>query len=372
MAQVALQNITKVFDNGVRAVSDFTLDVANGEFMVIVGPSGCGKTTTLRIIAGLEQPDTGKIYIGDKLVNALSARDRNLAMVFQNYALYPHMTIRQNLAFPLKVRPPRPTKTKVAARVEEAARLLGIEALLDRRPGSLSGGQRQRAALGRAIVRDPNVFLLDEPLSNLDATERVRMRTEVKRLFGRLGATCIFVTHDQAEAMTLGDRICVMRDGAVQQTGPPLDIYERPVNKFVAAFLGTPPMNFFAGRLQLDSSGTKFITAGAALTLPPRFKTVLTGYNNCDVLLGVRPQNLSDATGSKPADNAIEATVELIEPVGSSKHVHLAAQDGTKFIARFDPHTEIRVNQEVKVHLDVEKIHIFEPSGSGKNLTLTE
>jgi len=372
MAKVSLQNVTKVFDGDIRAVSGFTLDVADGEFMVIVGPSGCGKTTTLRIIAGLEPPDTGKIYIGDKLVNALRPSDRNVAMVFQNYALYPHMTIRQNLAFPLKVRPPRPTRAQVAARVEKAAGLLGIEAILDRRPGSLSGGQCQRAALGRAIVRDPDVFLLDEPLSNLDSPERLRMRTEVKRLFAGLGATCIFVTHDQAEAMSLGDRICVMRDGAVRQVGPPLEVYERPVNRFVAGFLGMPPMNFLAGRLQLDSSSATFITAGAALKLPPQFKAVLSGYNNSDVLLGVRPENISSAACSKPADNTIAATVELIEPVGSGKYVHLAARDGAGFIARFDPHTEIHVDQEVAVCLDIERIHIFELSAEGKNLTLTQ
>jgi multiple sugar transport system ATP-binding protein len=370
MARILLENVTKVFDGDVTAVSNFNLEVDDREFMVIVGPSGCGKTTTLRIIAGLEEATAGNIYIGDSLANDVPPKDRDLAMVFQNYALYPHMNAYQNMAFALKMR--NVPGAEIKKRIEEAAKLLGIEHLLRRKPGALSGGQRQRVALGRAIVREPRAFLFDEPLSNLDAGLRLTTRTELKSLHQRFGTTTIYVTHDQAEAMSLGDRICVVRDGEIQQTATPMEVYERPVNKFVAGFLGTPPMNFFAGDLKLKNDSAYFAIGNDVVRLPQRLRTMLREYNSKQTVLGVRPENISPQQFHGQSDTAISATVNVIEPVGNRTDVYLTHPTGQKFIAGIDPHTKLQVNNEVKMYIDPEKINIFEPGETGRNLTFSD
>ncbi|MHC4704930.1 MAG: ABC transporter ATP-binding protein, partial [Planctomycetota bacterium] len=291
MARILLENVTKVFDGGIPAVCNFSLEVADGEFMVIVGPSGCGKTTTLRMIAGLEEITTGNIYIGEDIVNSISPKDRDIAMVFQNYALYPHMTVRQNMEFALRMR--KVSQAETDRRIGEAARLLGIGRLLDRRPRALSGGQRQRVAVGRAIVRNPSAFLFDEPLSNLDARLRLAMRAELKELHRRLRTTTIYVTHDQAEAMSLGERICVMNDGAIQQIAAPVEIYDHPANKFVAGFLGTPPMNFLQGRIEAGGDTLYFTIGEDTVALPQQLKTTLGEYCDREMTLGIRPEDMS-------------------------------------------------------------------------------
>jgi len=383
MARVLLENVTKVFDEMVRAVSDFSLEIADGEFMVIVGPSGCGKTTTLRMIAGLEKPTSGNIYLGDTLANNLAPRQRDVAMVFQNYALYPHMTVYQNMAFALKMRNfPKPHINK---RIKEVASLLGIEQLLRRKPQALSGGQRQRVALGRAIVRDshfakrlqngvprnPKVFLFDEPLSNLDAALRVSTRAELKALHHGSQTTCIYVTHDQAEAMTLGDRICVMFNGTAQQTAGPMELYERPVNKFVAGFLGTPAMNFFTGCIKFQGDAVCFVFGNDTITLPQRMKMLLGDYRDSKMVLGVRPENLSPHPFSQHANNTISATVNIVEPLGTRTDVHLSTDTGTKFIVSVEPRIALKTNDAVKMHLDPEKVHIFEPGETAPNVMLS-
>jgi len=374
MARILLENVTKIYVGAVRepplhAVRNFNLDVADGEFMVIVGPSGCGKTTTLRMIAGLEEMTSGNIYIGDSLANDVPPKDRDVAMVFQNYVLYPHMNAWHNMAFALKMR--NVPRAEIKKRIGEAARLLGIEHLLRRKPGALSGGQRQRVALGRAIVRNPRVFLFDEPLSNLDAGLRFTTRAELKSLHQRFKTTTIYVTHDQAEAMSLGDRICVVRDGEIQQTAGPMEVYERPVNKFVAGFLGTPPMNFFAGGLKLKNDSAYFAIGDDAIKLPQRLKTVLHEYDGKQMVMGVRPENISPHLYAGLTDNAISATVNVIEPVGNRTDVYLTHPAGQKFIAGIDPHTTLEVNDNVKLYLDIEKIHVFEPEETGRNVTLS-
>jgi multiple sugar transport system ATP-binding protein len=369
MARILLENVTKVFDGKVTAVSNFNLNVANGEFMVIVGPSGCGKTTTLRMIAGLEEVTSGNIYIGDSLVNNVSPRDRNVAIVFQNYALYPHMNAYQNMAFALKMR--NVPRAEIKKRIEEAARLLGIESLLHRKPRGLSGGQCQRVALGRAIVREPQVFLYDEPLSNLDARLRLTTRAELKSLHQRLQTTTIYVTHDQAEAMSLGDRICVMRDGEILQTAAPMEVYERPVNRFVASFFGTPPMDFFEGNIKLKNDTAYFTISNDAVRLPQCLRALLRDYYDKQMILGIRPENISLQQFSGQSDNAIAAMVNVIEPVGSRTNVYLTHSTGQKFIADVDSHTKLQVNNEVKMYVDSERIHIFESGKTGRNVTLS-
>ncbi len=373
MARVVLENVTKIFDGDVIAVSDFGLDVANGEFMVIVGPSGCGKTTTLRMIAGLEKPTSGNIYIAETLVNDVPPKDRNIAMVFQNYALYPHMTVYQNMAFALKMR--KFPKLQIRKRVGEAASLLGIDHLLNRKPNALSGGQRQRVALGRAIVRNPKAFLFDEPLSNLDAQLRVSTRAELKALHNKLQATSIYVTHDQAEAMTLGDRICVMRNGMVQQVGAPMKVYEKPVNRFVAGFIGTPPMNFFAGRVEFRNDTACFVFDSPprrTIKLPQPSKAVLANYRDKKMVLGVRPEHLSLHPFIGHADNIITATVNAVEHLGTRTDVHLTSETGPGFVTSIDPHLGLNVGDTVKIHIDLQKIHIFDSGEMGKNVTLCE
>ena len=367
MACVLLNNISKVFDNKVTAVSDFSLKIADGEFMVIVGPSGCGKTTTLRMIAGLERPTSGNIHIADTLVDDRPARDRDVAMVFQNYALYPHMSVYQNMAFALKMRKVPPNR--IRERVKHAAHLLDIEQLLDRRPAALSGGQRQRAALGRAIVRDPKVFLYDEPLSNLDAQLRMSMRFELKTLHRRLRTTSVYVTHDQVEAMTLGDRICVMYDGRVQQVADPVEVYKRPVNRFVAGFLGTPPMNFLTGGLDFRNDTARIALGNDTIILPQRLKDMLADYHNREMVLGIRPENLSAHRFPGQLNNTITAVVSALEPLGAAIHACLTCGSGEKFIVNVDPHLELKIDETVTMHIDSEHIHIFEPGDTGKNIT---
>ena len=366
MARVLLENVSKIFDGKLAAVSNFSLDIADGEFMVIVGPSGCGKTTTLRMIAGLEKTTAGNIYIGDTLVNDVPPKDRDVAMVFQNYALYPHMTVYQNMAFALKMR--RLPAGQISKSVKEVAGLLGIEHLLNRKPRALSGGQRQRVALGRAIVRNPKVFLFDEPLSNLDAKLRITMRTELKALQRRLQSTSVYVTHDQAEAMILGERICVMYNGVIQQVAGPMEVYERPVNKFVAGFLGSPTMNFFTGCLKFENDIASFMIDNDTIILPKSLRALLSDYLDKEIVLGVRPENFSLHQYLGQINNTISATVNVVESLGIRTDVYLTNHAGKKFVAGMDSYTKLKVNDAVKIHIDLEKIHIFEPGETGKKI----
>jgi multiple sugar transport system ATP-binding protein len=369
VARVLLENVSKIYDGKVIAVSNFNLEIADGELMVIVGPSGCGKTTTLRLIAGLEKATTGNIYIGDNLVNDVPPKQRDVAMVFQNYALYPHMTVYQNMAFPLKMR--NFPAGQINKRVKEVAGLLGVEYLLNRKPRALSGGQRQRVALGRAIIRNPKVFLFDEPLSNLDAGLRVTMRAEMKDLHHRLQSTSIYVTHDQAEAMTMGEQICVVKNGTIQQVASPMEIYERPVNKFVAGFLGSPAMNFFSGSLKYENETASFEIDEDAIILPQRLRAVLSSYHNKEIILGVRPENLSLHQLSGQSNDIISAIVKVVEPLGNRTDVHLTNQNGREFIACINPYTKLKVDDAVKIYIDLEKIHIFESGEVGKNIAIS-
>jgi len=366
MARVLLERVTKEFPGGVIAARDVSLEIADGEFMVIVGPSGCGKTTTLRLIAGLDEITSGNITIGDVLVNKLPPKDRDIAMVFQNYALYPHMSVYQNMAFGLKLR--KYPKAQIKERVTQTARLLGIEHLLDRKPRALSGGQCQRVAVGRAIARRPKVFLFDEPLSNLDAKLRVSTRAELKALHKRLQTTSIYVTHDQAEAMTLGDRICVMCEGIVQQVAPPMEVYDRPVNKFVAGFLGAPSMNFFAGRVRRKDDRLCFTCADHQIVLPARFRNAVEKHLDHPVTLGIRPEHLSLAPYPGQTENEISAFVRVVEPLGDRIDVYFEDKDGTRFIGNLGPQTVLRVDEPVRLHLNVEKLHLFEPAEIGRNI----
>ena len=358
MAQVFLKDVRKVFPGGVQAVQDFNLDVQDREFVVLVGPSGCGKSTTLRMIAGLEEITSGTITIGDRIVNDVPPKDRDIAMVFQNYALYPHMTVFENMAFGLKLR--KFKKAEIKQRVQDAAEILGIHELLERRPKALSGGQRQRVAVGRAIVRKPKVFLFDEPLSNLDAKMRVQMRVEISRLHQRLEATMIYVTHDQVEAMTMGDRIVVMKDGLIQQVADPIGLYDNPANKFVAGFIGTPPMNFFSGTLAAAGATAVFEEGHFTLPLPDAWKPKLTAYAGRRVFLGIRPEDIgSAAVEQQPGLPRIRATVDVIEPMGSESYVHLNTGSHT-FISRVDAHRRFSVGETADLAVFVNKAHVFD------------
>ena len=368
MANVLLEKVTKVFDGVVVAVNDLDIDVKDRELMVIVGPSGCGKTTILRMIAGLEQPTAGRITIAGCVVNDVPPKERDVAMVFQNYALYPHMTVYQNMAFALKLR--KTPKDRIRATVEEAARMLGIEQLLNRKPKALSGGQRQRVAVGRAVVRNPRVFLFDEPLSNLDAGLRLSTRAELKALHQRLETTCIYVTHDQDEAMTVGDRICVISRGAVQQIAPPMEVYDNPVNRFVAGFLGAPPMNFFDGQVELRDNHAYFHADDNPILLPDSFLGPLLRYNAKPITLGIRPENLSIKPYPDRKENVISAKVRVVEPLGNRTDVVLETPTGLQFTINLDPHTSIKTGDCIDVYVDTAKIHIFEPGENGKNLAL--
>ncbi len=361
MANVKLKDITKRFEGGVTAVSDFSLDVEDKEFIILVGPSGCGKTTTLRMIAGLEEITEGEIYIEDKLVNDVQPKDRDIAMVFQNYALYPHMTVFDNMAFGLKLR--KTPKTEIKRRVYEAAKILEIEHLLDRKPKALSGGQRQRVALGRAIVRNPKVFLMDEPLSNLDAKLRVQMRIEISKLHQRLQTTFIYVTHDQTEAMTMGTRIVVMRDGFIQQVDTPQALYERPQNLFVAGFIGSPQMNFIDVTVEKRDDGVYLVFGNHSIKMPEgkAKKLIAEDYIGKEVIMGIRPENIHDEDiyVETLRDSLVDAKVEVVEMLGSETLLYLFA-DEISMTARVNPRTTARAGDIIKVALEPNKIHIFD------------
>ena len=367
MAHVQLDNVGKTYPGNVVAAKDINLDIAQGEFIVIVGPSGCGKSTTLRMIAGLEQITEGVIRIAGRVVNELSPKQRDIAMVFQNYALYPHMTAYKNMAFGLKLR--RVPRAEIDRKVHDTARLLGLTDLLHRKPRELSGGQRQRVALGRAIVREPAAFLFDEPLSNLDAKLRVEMRAELKRLHKRLRTTSIYVTHDQEEAMTLGDRVVVMSDGLIQQCAAPLTIYNQPVNRFVASFLGSPPMNLINGRLVGDAGPLRFEGAGLSLDLTPEQTQALAGHAGDAVTLGVRPEAFALAGGDAQATmRAVTLRVDVVEPLGDVMDVYLYTRENERVIARLkaEPLAEAST---ATLHVDMTRTHLFEPGEHGRNLT---
>ena len=362
MASVRLENIRKVYDGNVVAVHEVNLDVHDKEFVVLVGPSGCGKSTTLRIIAGLEESTSGKIYIDDELMNEVAPKDRDIAMVFQNYALYPHMSVYDNLAFGLKLR--KFPRHEIDERVREAAAILGIEDLLDRKPKALSGGQRQRVAVGRAIVRKPKVFLFDEPLSNLDAKLRVQMRTEISKIHRRLGATMIYVTHDQTEAMTMGDKIVLLKDGFVQQIASPLEIYSNPVNKFVAGFMGSPAMNFFDGSLD-GTKGIHFVERDGGIRIPlqKRDSARLKSYAGKELTLGLRPEHIRLAGKGVPAQRGTTAkvSVEVVEPMGNEIYVYFSTRkEGNQYVARVPSSKEPPVGKSLEVVLDMSQAHFFD------------
>ncbi len=394
MAEITLQDVAKVFADGTRAVSDFDLDISDGEFMVLVGPSGCGKSTALRMVAGLEDVSEGTIRIGERVVNDLPARDRDIAMVFQNYALYPHLSVYENLAFALKLR--KVPKNEVDRRVKEAAAVLGLEELLKRKPRQLSGGQRQRVAMGRAIVRNPQGFLMDEPLSNLDAKLRVQMRSEIARLQADLGVTTIYVTHDQTEAMTMGDRVAVMRKGMLQQVDTPQTLYDHPANLFVAGFIGSPAMNMVEAELS-SQNGALFIGFGGfRLRLDDKLvaaKSALKSHDGKKLVLGIRPEDMEDAAlvGDAPQDRRISAKVDLREALGSQVLIHFtvgaplvltedtkelasdvgtealesleeqAKEDESTFVAQLDPRTRIKEGEQVELVVDTGRLHFFDP-----------
>jgi multiple sugar transport system ATP-binding protein len=388
MAEVMLEQLTKRYPDGVEAVKDMTLDIQDGEFVILVGPSGCGKSTALKMIAGLEDITEGELWIGDQVVNGLAPKERDIAMVFQNYALYPHMTVRENMAFPLKLA--RVPEVEITDKVQNAAQILDLTEHLERRPANLSGGQRQRVAMGRAIVRDPKAFLMDEPLSNLDAKLRVQMRTVVARLQQRLGTTTVYVTHDQTEAMTLGDRVAVMRSGRLQQVGTPAELYNRPINIFVAGFIGSPAMNFMPGELRDGVAETPL----GEIQLHEQ-ALARAGSHRGSVIVGVRPESFQDA--SLVSDDVRErgvtfkARIDLVESLGAEEYVYfevegtqveseelseLAADSGTtelptsgegQVVARLDPESSVRRGQEVDLWVDTTKLHFFHPEG-GRNL----
>ncbi len=359
MAQVSLKNISKIFPGNVKAVDNVSLGVENKEFMVLVGPSGCGKSTTLRMVAGLEDISEGDIYIGNQLVNDVPAKDRNIAMVFQNYALYPHMSVFENMAFGLRLR--HMPKRDIIQRVNEAADILGIKRLLSRKPRELSGGERQRVAVGRAIVRKPLVFLFDEPLSNLDAKMRVQMRTEIHKLHIRLQTTIIYVTHDQVEAMTMGDRIAVMKDGVLQQVADPITVYDRPKNKFVAGFIGSPPMNFMRGTI-IKKNGRIYFNEGKFMVkiVEDMFEKLLS-YAGKEVIFGIRSEDIYDKlfVSEAPPENIVRVNCEVYEPMGSEVYLYLNTGKNT-FIARVGAHDKPRVNQDMDVVFDMSKVHFFD------------
>lgn len=359
MARVVLENITKIFPGNVTAVKDVNLEIEDREFLVLVGPSGCGKSTLLRTIAGLEVPSNGDTIIGERTVNNVPPKDRDIAMVFQNYALYPHMNVYKNMAFALQLR--KFPKAEINHRVKEAAEILGISPLLDRKPKALSGGQRQRVAVGRAIVRKPKAFLFDEPLSNLDAKMRVQMRTEISKLHTKLQSTMIYVTHDQVEAMTMGDRIAVMKNGIIQQIADPLTLYEKPVNKFVAGFIGSPPMNFMKGTI-IRKNGSWFFDEGKAqVKIVEEMIPKLSPYVNKKVFFGIRPENIYDKLfiGDAAPENTLTATVEVIEPMGSEVNLYLNTGKHS-FVARVDAHDRAEVNQDLEVVFNMSKVHFFD------------
>jgi len=360
LARVLLEKVSKFYDNGLCAVDEIDLEVHDKEFVVLVGPSGCGKSTTLRMVAGLEEVSKGDIFIGDTRVNDVAAKSRDIAMVFQNYALYPHMTVYENMAFGLKLR--KYPKKEINIRVEEAAEMLGIDRYLKNRPKELSGGERQRVAVGRAIVRKPKVFLFDEPLSNLDAKLRVQMRTEIAKLHDRLQATMLYVTHDQVEALTMGDRIVVMKDGVIQQVDTPSSLYTRPQNHFVAGFIGNLPMNFLNGQIVKEKGDYFFKEGQLKLMIDDEVAAKVSGHVDQDVIMGIRPENIYDRLFAKDAsdDYSVTANVEVVEPMGSEIFLYMV-KDSNRFVARVGADDTAQVNQDLEVVFDMSKVHFFDP-----------
>lgn len=357
MAEVELKNLSKIYQGKARAVDNINFKINDKEFVVLVGPSGCGKSTTLRMVAGLEEISEGEIYIDEKLVNDEEPKDRDIAMVFQNYALYPHMTVFENMAFGLKIR--KYSKDEIKKRVEEASKILGLEELLNRKPKQLSGGQRQRVALGRAIVRKPKVFLFDEPLSNLDAKLRVQMRTEISKLHLRLEATMIYVTHDQVEAMTMGDRIVVMKDGTVQQIDSPIDLYNNPTNKFVASFIGSPAMNFISGIIKKEK-GLVFISEKNQLRieLSSNYESRLNNYIDKKVTLGIRPENFHlEQNGNN--FSKVNVAIEVVEPMGNESYLYYNI-DNIQFTGRVITETAITPKSKLDLFINQDKLHFFD------------
>ncbi len=366
MAQVRIDKVTKVYPGGVTAIKDAELTVEDREFVVLVGPSGCGKSTLLRMIAGLETITQGDIHIGDRLINDVPPKDRDIAMVFQNYALYPHMSVRKNLAFGLKLR--GYPKGKIDERVDEAARILEIGKLLDRKPKALSGGQRQRVAVGRAIVRKPKAFLFDEPLSNLDAKLRVQMRAEISKLHRELKTTMIYVTHDQTEAMTMGDRIVVLKDGIIHQVGNPIELYLHPGDRFVAGFIGSPPMNFVEGELAEESGGTRFVAEGLNLPVAGEHLPALRKLSDRKVTLGIRAEDihLLTAANNRLRPAAFTALLELAEPMGAEVFIYLRF-DEARLVARVSPRDRVEAGRNLEMAMDMSKAHYFHPE-TGKTI----
>ncbi len=359
MAGVRFEHVEKYFGN-VHVLKDMNVDVTDGEFICLVGPSGCGKTTALRLLAGLEEISEGNIYIGDRRVNDVAPKDRDIAMVFQSYALYPHMSVYDNMAFGLKLR--KTPKAEIDKRVKEAAEMLSIAQYLDRKPKALSGGQRQRVALGRAVVRNPAVFLMDEPLSNLDAKLRVQTRAELSKLHDRLGTTFIYVTHDQVEAMTMGTRIAVMRDGIMQQLDAPQVLYDRPANMFVAGFIGSPAMNFFEAKLGRSERGLVVDTGGFMVPVPPEKQADLGKYIDRDVYFGIRPEDIHDAQyvpSGVDATQPIQGTVTVTEPMGADVYA-LIEKGGKEFMGRLDPRTTAHAGRSIDIVMDLSRMHIFD------------
>ena len=374
MAEVILKNVSKEFESN-QVVQSISLDIRDKEFFVLVGPSGCGKSTTLRMIAGLEEATDGEIWIGGKLVNDIPPKDRDIAMVFQNYALYPHMTVYENMAFGLKLR--GYSKKEIDARVREAGEILNMTGLFQRKPKELSGGQRQRVAVGRAIVRKPKVFLFDEPLSNLDAKLRVQMRTELSKLHDRLQTTMIYVTHDQVEAMTMGDKICVMKDGVIQQIAPPLELYDRPSSRFVAGFIGSPPMNFLDVNivdknqkgLWLKEVGADKSSDSFQLKLMPDMESVARNHLGKTVVLGIRPEDIFDRlfyAGQIREGSTARVTVEVVEPMGPEKYLYLNTGKNS-LVARVEPHNSAKPQQDIDLVFNVSTIHLFDAE-TGKTI----
>ena len=360
MASLSLKNICKVYPTGFEAVKNFNLEIADKEFIIFVGPSGCGKSTTLRMIAGLEDISSGELKIGDRVVNDVEPKDRDIAMVFQNYALYPHMTVYDNMAFGLKLR--KVPKDEIDKMVKEAAKVLDLTQLLDRKPKALSGGQRQRVAMGRAIVRNPKVFLMDEPLSNLDAKLRVQMRIEIAKLHQRLGTTIIYVTHDQTEAMTLGTRIVVMKDGVIQQVDTPQNLYEKPQNLFVAGFMGSPQMNFLDAVVRVNGNAVTLEVAGQSIPLPPAKakKLIDGGYNGKTVTMGIRPEDVYDSEMFiETAKCVFSSTIKVYELLGAEVFLYFDLGEFA-MTARVDPRSNARPGDTVRFAFDVEKIHVFD------------
>ena len=363
MARVAFEHVYKLF-NKTEVVHDISIDIKDKEFLVLVGPSGCGKSTCLRMVAGLEEPTDGEIYIGERVVNGVDPKDRDIAMVFQNYALYPHMTVFDNMAFGLKLR--HFPKNEISKRVNEAANILGLEQLLKRKPKELSGGQRQRVALGRAIVREAQVFLMDEPLSNLDAKLRVATRAEIIKLHQRIQTTVIYVTHDQVEAMTMGDRIAVLNAGLIQQLGAPQELYDHPANLFVAGFIGSPGMNFFPGAKIITDNGVKIVLEGIGqVPVPPLYADSAKSATGKNLTFGVRPSHLEDAaivqesSNDGVANSILEGTVDVVENLGSELQVYLTAA-GRNIVATLSPRSRVREGSKVRLYVDSDQIHLFD------------